>query len=694
MNDTPSPVPVEKAGNSLFSNLSIVWIIPLVALTIALAVAWKSYTERGPLITIEFESGAGIAARETDVRFRDVKVGVVEEVQFSPGLASVLAHVRLDKKVAPYVDAGASFWIVRPELTARGVSGLDTVLSGVFIEGSWDSEIGPERTIFRGLEAEPLYRSDRGGLEIALRTVPGGTLTDNTPILFRGIEVGRVGPARISSEGNFAIAEAIIYEPHGRLITPSTRFWDTSGFSVSIGPSGAQIDFSSIASLVSGGITFDTFVSGGEQVSDGTVFEIFAEEADARNSVFNASEVELLELRVIFDENISGLTLGAPVELSGLRIGSVENLSGIIDQTAFGDSRVRLSVILGIQPARLGLPGEVSAEAALMFLNERVKNGLRARLGSGNLLTGGLKVELVEVDNVAPAQIVAADGSIPTLPSTESEISDAAATVEGVFTRINSLPIEELLLSAINFLEGAQSFMASEDIRETPEEIRGLLADLRGVVTSQSVQDIPVSINTALSRIDAILRQIEEGQAVARLTEAIAATTAAAETVGQSVKGVPDLLVELTAVSAQAAALPLQELTARVTDVLEAAEGLISAPETRDLPASLSGALDELTATLAELRKGDAVANVNATLASTREAADAIALSSRDLPALVERITEVFDQASATIEGYNRGDVLSRDAQAALRDISEASDAITALARLLERNPSALIRGR
>ena len=160
MTDTPTPVPVEKTENSLFANLSVVWIIPLFALVMALAVAWKSYTERGPLITIEFESGAGIAPRETDVRFRDVKVGIVEEVQFSPGLASVVAHVRLEKEVAPYVDAGASFWIVRPELTARGVSGLDTVLSGVFIEGSWDSEIGPERTIFRGLEAEPPV--DRG----------------------------------------------------------------------------------------------------------------------------------------------------------------------------------------------------------------------------------------------------------------------------------------------------------------------------------------------------------------------------------------------------------------------------------------------------------------------------------------------------------------------------------------------------
>ena len=247
MSDAPQPVALEESGSVGLGRLSVVWLIPLVALIAALSVAFKSFNDQGPVITIEFANGAGIAARETEVRYRDVKVGVVEKVRFSDGLASVLADVRLDKEVAPYVDAGARFWIVQPELTARGVSGLDTVLTGVFIEGNWDDEVGPPHAQFKGLGHPPLFRSGEGGLQIALRTVPGGVMTDNTPILYRGIEVGQVGAASISTEGNFAIAEAIIYEPYGKLITPSTRFWETSGFSVSIGAAGAEINFSSLA---------------------------------------------------------------------------------------------------------------------------------------------------------------------------------------------------------------------------------------------------------------------------------------------------------------------------------------------------------------------------------------------------------------------------------------------------------------
>lgn len=694
MSEGPKSVPIDPARETFLARASIVWIIPVVALVISLTVAWKSYSDRGPLITIEFENGAGISVDQTEVRFREIKVGVVEDLAFAEGLNGVLAQVRLEKEVAPFVDAGATFWIVRPELSVRGVSGLDTVISGIFIEGSWDSQIGPPRKEFKGLETAPLFRPGQEGLQIALRTTPGGYLTDNSPILFRGIEIGRVGAASISREGNFAIAEAIIYEPYGRLITTATRFWDTSGFSVSIGPSGAEIDFSSLATLLGGGLTFDTFVSGGSQVTDGAVFEVYVDETSARNSIFNASEVELVELRIIFEDNVSGLVLGAPVELNGLRIGSVQNLSGIVDEETFGDSRVRLDVVIGIQPARLGLQGDVSSEVALDYLRERVSQGLRARLASGSLLTGGLKVELINDEDALPAEMVLAPNQIATLPSTESNISDAAATIENVVGRINGLPIEELLNSAIGFLQSAQAFMGSDDLRETPQEVLGLLEDMRGLVTSQEVKDIPITMNAALARVENLLGQIETGQTVDRIVAAIDAATSAATSVSASIEGVPELINNLSGVAAKAEAMPLEDLTRQLTELLASADAILGTPAAQDLPASLGAALDELNATLSELREGGAVSNVNATLDSARQAADAVALSSQDLPALVDRITEVFDQASRTIEGYNQGDVISRDAQAALRDISQAADALTALARLLERNPSALIRGR
>jgi paraquat-inducible protein B len=694
MTETPPDVPISPVRKMFLSGASVIWIIPILALLVALFVAYRSYAERGPVIIVEFEEGAGIAAGETELRFRDVTVGVVEKLGFTGGLDKVTAHIRVDKDVAPYIDGGAVFWVVQPEVTAQGITGLSTVLSGVYIEGSWDQQIGPYAERFQGASTEPLIRPGQGGLEIAFRSTANGDLTDNAPILYKGIEVGRVGYAKIAPQGNYAIVEALIFEEHRGLINDSTRFWDASGFSVNIGPAGAEIDFSSLATLVGGGITFDTFVSGGEPVSDGTVFEIYPDKETARNSVFNASEVDPLKMSVVFDDNISGLIVGAPVELSGLEIGEVDTLSGMVDRERFGDSRVRLNAILSIQPAHLGLRGDVTADAALAFLKERVKDGLRARLASASLLTGGLKVEMVIVEDVEEAVLQEAANGLVVMPTTESDVSDAAATVEGVFTRINSLPIEELLSSAISFLNSAEAFVSDEDLRETPQDVRTLLGELTGLVSSEDVKNVPVALNATLTKIEGLVARLEQERIVERLGSALEGASEAAESVSSSVAGVPELVEQIQAVAAKADSLEVEELIAALTDLTESADAVIGTDDAIALPGSLKRALDEVNRTLEELREGGAVENVNRTLASARNAADNIALSAKDLPNVVSRLTGLFNQAGRTIEGYDKGEQLSRSTERTLREIQKAAEALASLARTIERNPNSLLLGR
>lgn len=694
MSDTPPPVSIQSTRKSGVSGASLIWIIPVIALLAAFGVAWQSYSARGPLIVVSFADGSGIAAGETKLKYRDVEVGEVEEVGFSDDLAVVEAHIRLKKSIAPYVDANSVFWIVQPEVTAQGITGLSTVLSGIYIEGSWDSDIDQFADTFRGSEVAPLIKPGESGLQIAFRTTTNGSLTDNAPILFRGIQVGQVGRAQIARSGAFAITEGLIYEEHRHLINSSTRFWDTSGFEVSIGPAGAEVDFSSLATLVGGGITFDTFVSGGETVRDGEVFEVYEEKEQARNSLFTASEVDPLQLSVIFDENVSGLTIGAPVELSGLRIGTVDSLSGIVDFNQFGDSRVRLNVILSVQPARLGLPGEVSAGTALSLLQDRVANGLRARLASASLLTGGLKVELVEVEDAPLARMIISALDLPIMPTTKSETSDAAATVEGVFTRINNLPIEDLLNSAINVMNSADALISNNDLQETPADVRALLSDLSGIVGSDDVKNIPVALNATLMRVEGLVAELEKQRIAETLGKTLTAAAEAADAVTSSVAGVPELIEDIQTVAAKAATLEFDTLIQELTSLTSSAEALVSSPDTAQLPAALKGALDQLNATLQELREGGAVENVNQTLASARTAADSIAVSARDLPEVISRLNGLFVQAGRTIEGYNKGDQLSRAAEAALRDIQQAAGALEKLARTIERNPNSLLLGR
>ena len=119
MSETPD-VHVTSTRRSVIQRLSVIWLLPVIALAIALGVAWQSYAERGPLIEVTFGNAEGVAAGETELRYRDVAVGVVEKVGFNKGLSRVQVFIRVDRDVAEYVDDAAAFWIVRPQVTARG----------------------------------------------------------------------------------------------------------------------------------------------------------------------------------------------------------------------------------------------------------------------------------------------------------------------------------------------------------------------------------------------------------------------------------------------------------------------------------------------------------------------------------------------------------------------------------------------
>ncbi|MBY6092195.1 MlaD family protein [Maritimibacter alkaliphilus] len=693
---TPPDVPVQPARRSLIERISIVWVVPLTALVIALAVAWHSYADQGPLIEISFDSAAGVKANETELRYRDVPVGLVEKVSFSDALERVVVSVRLDKDIADYVDDSAEFWVVRPEVNTQGVTGLDTVLSGVFIQGIWDSSAEGLKPAFEGRTEAPLNREGREGLRIRLRAANDAGLSEQVPIVYRGIEVGQVGRAVVSADGATVEAEAIIYAPHDRLISSSTRFWDTSGFSFSLGPGGAEIDFSSVSSLIRGGVTFQTVVSGGEPASGGDIFTVYPDEGAARSSLFgdNDGSGRALNVTAIFEENVAGLSVDAPVDLGGVRVGRVTALNGIVDRDRFGDNRVRLAAELRIRPSKLGLERGATPDEALDFLRDQVAQGMRARLVTASIFTGGLKVELLTVENAAPAEIRTEDGANPVIPTTASEIADVSATAEGVFERINALPVEELMQSAIGVMDNVSRLVGSEDIRAVLGEVRGLLGEARGFVGNEDLQALPGELSQTVAQLRQLTAQLNEQDVVGRLVAAVDTINTTVGSFGAAAEGVQPLMDRLNAIAAKAEQVPLDQLATDLDALLQSADALIDTDAARALPADLSAALDELRQLVGEMREGGLVENANQTLASARQAADNIASAAEDLPALLDRTQALLTQAGSTLRTYDGRDGVGRDVTRALREVERAAAAVDSLSRAIERNPNSLLFGR
>ena len=58
-------------------QISIVWLVPVVALLIGGWLAYKTISEKGPLITITFKTAEGLEAGKTKIKYKDVEVGKV-----------------------------------------------------------------------------------------------------------------------------------------------------------------------------------------------------------------------------------------------------------------------------------------------------------------------------------------------------------------------------------------------------------------------------------------------------------------------------------------------------------------------------------------------------------------------------------------------------------------------------------------
>ena len=805
--ETPADPLVE--GPRRRPRFSAAWIVPLIALAISVGVAWRSYSDRGPLIEIVFATGAGLEAGKTPVKFRDLDIGLVEEVTLADDLRSVVASVRIDKDSARHVGASTEFWLVSAQVGPQGISGLDTVLSGAYIAADFDADPGEPQTSFVALPKPPLTALGQDGLRVSIRAPEGGSVAVGAPVLFKRIAVGQVEDVSLTERGDVMIT-AFIDAPADSRITSATRFWNTSGFRVELSAAGAALNVESLAALVQGGIAFDTVTSGGEPVGPDTEFRLFGSESEARVVVLNDDPSARVNIMATFSGSVRGLAIGAPVEYRGIQVGEVTELQAEVIRV--DDSPVvTVRATLGINPSRFGLPqGEDANARAMELMEAAVERGVRARLASGNILTGSLFVELAEIPDAEPATIDMAALPYPEVPTTAASGSGLAQTAEGVLDRIENLPVEEMMDAITTLISNANLLITDESIRSAPENLGLLLADLREMISDSGLREVPAEITgiltsvrtlledealrdlasnldaavsdvrvtlgnvndatadlpallesvgtlaegvgelplesvvaSATSLIDSIdafvrsdaittlpteaggalaelrgiledfrnsgatanvtatlasVRQITDELAAAELAASIATVTTeaqrAAQSIGTASEDLPQLLDSLTRTSEELAALPLGDMVAAGTRVLDSAEVFLSSEGVEAVPPRLNAALEELTLILAELREGGTAANVNATLASADEAAAAIARAADGLPQLVVQLNAAAARADAVLASVSPGSEINRETVVLLNEVRSAARAVNSLVTALERRPNSVLFGR
>ena len=489
-----APMAVKKTPRE--RGFSPIWIIPIVALVIGLFLVYRVISETGPTIFISFKSASGIEAGKTKVKFKEVEVGEVTEVDIDSDLAGVTVTVSMNNNTGKYMTNKTRFWVVRPQISAGNITGLGTLLSGNYI-GMDPSSEGEKIRAFTGLERPPVIRSDEAGRDFKLRAKELGGLNFGSPVYFRQIAVGNVVQYKSSDNGDIEL-EVFIKAPYEKHINAATRFWNAGGFDITLNAEGLEIKTQSLVTIINGGIAFDTVQGIGEDatqpVADGQVFDLYSSQTASRKK----SYTEKQRVMFYFDDPVRGLLPGAPVELRGYKVGKVVDVSLEFDRES---GNFRVPVLAELEPQRVKTTGESDFQHTFEQLVDR---GLRASLQSGNIVFGKLLVSLDFHPDEPPAK---ADfsGRYPVIPSIRGTIGE-------IMTDARAL-IEELRQASktINGVLSSKAFADSVD-------------DLASTLTH--VKQISAQIDqTTAPQISAVLSSAEQTLAEAQTMFAANSTT-------------------------------------------------------------------------------------------------------------------------------------------------------------------------
>ncbi len=483
-------------------HISAVWIIPIIAAFIGGWLVFKNAVEEKTVASVTFKNASGIEAGKTAVKYRNVKIGIVKKVRFSDDLANVVAVIEFKGLRQERLTDDTRFWIVKPRIGISGVSGLDTLLSGVYIEVDPGDGSGNPTQEFTGQENPDIHQLGNPGTKYLLSSSKLGTLSRGSPVEYRDINVGIVTRYKLADDHSHVEVEIFVRAPHDKYINNTTRFWNISGLKVELGAEGIKMDMASIESLLSGGIAFttkNTNITAVPQAAAKTVFTLYDTEKPKAEETLNFA----VPLKIYFDEGVSGLKVGAPVEFKGLRLGTVLDI-GVEANTNRSD--ILTFAIINVEPDRLPAAhhkqypnDEQRKKGAYLFIEKMVHNGLRAQLRTRNLLTGQ---SLVAFD-FFPGQkksTLKYVNNVPVLPSMPESLSGILQQVDRITAQIAAMPLEDVSKNLDKSLVSINSLVKSLNASEG-----GML----GVQINEAILELTKAARSIRSMADYLERHPE-----------------------------------------------------------------------------------------------------------------------------------------------------------------------------------------
>lgn len=481
---------------------SPIWLIPILAVAIGLWMTFSSDEGLGPTVQLTVTDAEGIEPGKTLVKVRNVTVGRVSDVRLADDLAHAIMTLEMQANTERMLTTDSQFWVVKPRIGRQGVSGLNTLISGAYIQLQPDLDGGEAQTEFTALESPPVTSQQTPGLRFTLVSENAGTVGVGDPVLYRGFTVGRIEKSTFSVERREIEYQVFVESPYDRLLTENTRFWLESAVSLKLGSNGVDVNLGNLESLLSGGVTFDVPEGqvAGEVIDPQHQFELFDNREQARQQGYARG----IDYVLLLNESVRGLEVGAPVEYKGIRVGTVTAVPYRWQPEKNSKSLLlQVPVKIRFEPDRLhGLVADADMALWRERMQRLIDRGMSASVQSANLLTSSLFIELgfyPGASRTEPQLDASHFNDITLFPTVASDVARLEDKLTGLLDKLNAIPMAETFASLQQTLEQSDRSLAS---------VETLAEQLKRWLAQPEAQQMPSELNQTLESLQQVLQQL------------------------------------------------------------------------------------------------------------------------------------------------------------------------------------------
>ena len=477
---------VPRATTQRSRRISVIWIIPLVAVAIGAWLAWDTWSKQGPTIRISFDTGEGLQAGQSQLKFREIVFGTVKSLELAPDHAHVIVTVDTTHDVKPLLTENTIFWVVKPRLFAGNVSGLETLLSGSYIGMVPGAAGGKPQHNFVGQEDPPILQANVPGHTFVLKAKKLGSISLGSPVFYRDLAVGEVLGWDIADMAEYATIRAFVRHPYDTYVHDETRFWNASGMSVKLAGAGVEVQMESLKALLLGGIAFETPEAEihTAETSENHVFPLFAD----RDAANNASYTRKIPMIAYFSSSVKGLAPGSEVTVHGLKVGQVTEVRLNYDRAK---DTVLAPVRFELEPERVVGVGVRVYKTDEESVEALVKAGLRASLQSASLITGQQVVALDFVTD-APPEPVTKEGEDFVMPTTEGGgFAGLASSANDLLDKVNKMPFDQIGQNLNGILKSVNDAAQGPQLKKALTDLSSMIASAQGMVQRLDTKQLP-----------------------------------------------------------------------------------------------------------------------------------------------------------------------------------------------------------